>query len=138
LSLILIADDEPQILELLCAIVAFEGHEVIRAKDGREGLALMHSGVDLVITDLTMPVKGGLEFIADLRQLGHQQPIIAMTAGGMLGLHEYLDAARAAGADEALAKPFSRAEVLLPINALLAAAAPEAIAAERSQSTMSA
>jgi len=80
----------------------------------------MHSDVDLVITDLTMPVKGGLETITELRQQGYKQPIIAMTAGGVLGLHEYLDAARAAGADAAMAKPFSREEVLAPIKTLLA------------------
>jgi len=121
LSLILIVDDEPQILDLLHAILTFEGHDVIKAKDGREAISLMHKDIGLVITDLIMPDKEGLATISELRRQGFLQPIMAMTAGGLIGPHDYLAAARARGANAVLAKPFSREEVLVPLRALLAA-----------------
>lgn len=139
MSLILIVDDEPQLLELLQAILTFEGHDVLKAKDGQEALSLMNDEVSLVITDLLMPDKEGLETITDLRRRGCKQPIIAITGGGSMGPHDYLAAATAIGADVVLAKPFSREEVLVPVRALLAEAdapnaAPKAVSDKPGQS----
>ncbi len=120
MSLILIVDDDPHHLELLHGILAYEGHAVRCASDGREGLALLDSAVDLLITDLIMPNKEGLETIAEVRRLGFTQPIIAMTGGGLIGPHEYLETARFIGANAVLAKPFSRGEVLTITRAMLA------------------
>ena len=119
MSLILIIDDDAPILELLQAILTYEGHTLRRASDGREGLALMDRDVDLLITDLIMPNREGLETIADVRRRGFLQPIIAMTGGGLIGPHEYLETARFIGANAVLAKPFSRGEVLTATRSLL-------------------
>jgi len=120
MSLILAVDDEHHILEVLDAILGDEGHTVLRAADGLEAMALLTDAVDLIITDLVMPNQEGLETIAQVRRCGVWVPVIAMTAGGPGGLNRNLQAARFAGADAVLPKPFSRTDVLTPVRALLA------------------
>lgn len=120
MSLILVADDERHILELLHATLTFEGHDVLKAEDGREALAQMSADVALVMTDLIMPNQEGLETIGELRRQGYQQPVIAMTAGGLVGPREYLATARFIGANAVLAKPFSRDEALTLVRSQLA------------------
>ena len=75
---------------------------------------------DLVITDLIMPEKEGLETIADIRRACSDMPIIAISGGGRLGPNDYLETARFIGADATLAKPFARTELINTVDALLA------------------
>jgi len=119
MSLILAIDDELHMLELLDAILSYEGHTLLRASDGKQALELLHEEVDLVITDLIMPNKEGLETIAEIRRRGFATPVIAMTGGGLIGPAEYLATARFVGANQTLLKPFSRSDVLAAVRALL-------------------
>lgn len=119
MSLILVIDDDPKILQLIEAILDYEGHSPITARDGREGLALLSHDVDLVITDLLMPNKEGLETIADIRRAGWGVPVVAITGGGSVGPRSYLETARLIGANALLAKPFTQDEMLATVRSIL-------------------
>jgi len=119
MSLILVIDDEPQILQLIEAILEVEGHSTLTARDGTEGLALLSKDVDLVITDVLMPNKEGLETIADIRRAGWGLPVIAITGGGAVGPNRLLETARLIGANAVLAKPFTQDELLAKLRSLL-------------------
>jgi CheY-like chemotaxis protein len=69
MSLVLVADDEAAVLEVLSEVVEDLGHEVVRARDGREALALARSRrPDLVVTDHLMPMLSGTELCKELRK----------------------------------------------------------------------
>jgi CheY-like chemotaxis protein len=110
---ILIVDDEPGIRELLSMILEAAGHSVVAAEDGIEAPKIMAArGVDVVITDLLMPERDGLEFITEIRSLYPKVKIIAMSGGGHIARDSYLRIARNFGAHYLLEKPFSQAGVL--------------------------
>mgnify|MGYP001486876547 FL=1 len=110
---ILVVDDEEGIRTLIRNMLVREGHQVTTACDGVEALRVVDSqAVDLVITDLIMPEMEGVEMISELRRRFPAIKIIAMSGGGMGGAVDYLRLAKALGAGQTLAKPFTR-EVLL-------------------------
>ncbi len=96
------------------------GHEVVEAPDGIEGIRLYREKQPhLVITDIVMPKKEGLETILDLRREDPQVKIIAISGGGRIGPESYLDIAEGFGANHILTKPFSNKELLEAIHDLL-------------------
>src|SRR6185503_13492110 len=119
---VLIIDDDEQVRALLHEILDRAGFEVIEAANGVEGLRLYRAApVDLVITDLLMPEKEGVETIVELRSEFPQARIIAMSGGGRNAGSDYLPIAMQLGARATMAKPFSRQEVLNAIRDALAA-----------------
>jgi DNA-binding response OmpR family regulator len=121
---ILICEDDDLYCQVAQAAFAGSDHDVRFAHDGNQALALLRAGpADLVITDLVMPGKDGLELIRAIRGASGDVPILAVTAG-MVSLKEpLLVAATAFGADEVLKKPYrpamlrERAEALLKKSA---------------------
>jgi DNA-binding NtrC family response regulator len=110
---ILIVDDEPGIRELLSMILESAGHSVVVAEDGIEAPKVLASReVEVVITDLLMPERDGLEFITEIRAKYPKVKIIAMSGGGHIARDSYLRIARNFGAHFILEKPFSQAGVL--------------------------
>jgi two-component system, chemotaxis family, chemotaxis protein CheY len=108
---ILIIDDDPAVRLLLEGYLCSAGHAVSLAADGGEALEQFRSNpADLVITDIYMPNREGLETITDLRRRDSNLPIIAMS-GRPLG-PAMLDIARHLGAVVTLQKPFSREDLL--------------------------
>jgi YesN/AraC family two-component response regulator len=96
------------------------GHEVVEAPDGIEGIRLYREKQpQLVITDIVMPKKEGLETILDLRREDPQVKIIAISGGGRIGPESYLDIAEGFGANRILTKPFNNKELLEAIHDLL-------------------
>jgi CheY-like chemotaxis protein len=94
-------------------ILEAAGHSVVAAEDGIEAPKIMAArGVDVVITDLLMPERDGLEFITEIRSLYPKVKIIAMSGGGHIARDSYLRIARNFGAHYLLEKPFSQAGVL--------------------------
>jgi len=92
----------------------------VEAADGRQGTLLYRSDpVDLVITDLLMPVKEGFETIRELRQINADAKIIAISGGGRAGGADFLEMAKKLGADRAIAKPFRPAELVEAVRAVL-------------------
>lgn len=97
------------------------GHTVAPARDGSEALRLFRvmPSVELVLTDLVMPEKEGIETIRELRALKPDVKILAMTGGNPSDAKDYLKMARLMGAAQTLKKPFSQEELVAAIAAAL-------------------
>jgi len=120
MALILLIDDDSKIREVLQQILEHAGHEVMEASDGKEGLSLYRKRPpDLVVTDIVMPKKDGLETITDLRIEFPGSKIIAISGGGRLDPKLYLELAEGFGADHLLTKPFGHEELLEAVQDLL-------------------
>jgi len=119
---ILLIDDDDGVRTVLCALLVRSGHTVFEARDGEEGLDLFpRTGPDLVITDIVMPKKSGLEVVQVLRAKQPGVKIIAMSGGGGDGPGDNLHAARQVGATSVLVKPFAPTVLLAEVNGVLAA-----------------
>ncbi len=119
---ILIIDDDPQINLLLQDVLEFEGYQVITAQRAAEGLhQLETTKVDLVITDVIMPDKEGLETIRELRERYPQTKILAISGGLTKSGVDVLEIAKRLGAHKVLAKPFDVQDLILSVRALLGA-----------------
>ena len=117
---ILVVDDEIQIRDVLRTVLERVGYEVTEAGDGVEGLQIYAEGnIDLVVTDIIMPEKGGIDTIMDLRRDYPDVKIIAISGGGMCGDVSYLDMALGVGADRAIGKPFVLDDFLESVEELL-------------------
>ncbi len=100
------------------------GFEVFEAADGDEGMAFLRkSRVDVVITDIFMPVKDGLETIREIRTLFPEIKILAIS-GKTTGALNYLEVAEKLGADESLAKPVDGCVLVATVRRLLQREAP--------------
>ena len=96
------------------------GHQVVEAPDGEIGARLFRQNpTDIVITDLIMPEKEGLELIMELRKEYPDIKIIAISGGGRMGPEQYLPLAEDMGANYTFAKPFGKDEILEAIQDLL-------------------
>lgn len=103
---ILIIDDDPQACEELAEYLENEGYQTLTAADGQVGLVLFRvRPVGLVITDMIMPKKEGIETILELRREKPNVKIIAISGGGRTRNMTYLDLAKRMGADRVLPKP---------------------------------
>jgi CheY-like chemotaxis protein len=110
---ILLVDDNDSFRRPLSQTLEQSGYEVESATDGAMAVRLFRQKLfDLVITDLIMPEKDGLEVIAELRRLQPELKVIAISGGGWVHPRDYLPMARFLGASETLAKPFTAAEIL--------------------------
>ena len=115
-------DDNEGFRKPLCQTLERAGYEVLSAADGAAALRLFRQQpVDLVITDIIMPEKEGLETIMELRRIKPELKIIAISGGGRIGAEDYLPLAEHLGAARTLAKPFSSAEIIEAVSGLLGA-----------------
>lgn len=118
---ILVIDDDKLMCMALARILVSAGYTVTQAFDGDEGLQLYRThGFDLVITDLIMPDKEGIQIIRELRKENSSIRIIAMSAGGRGGATDYLKWARLMGAKQCLSKPIKREDLLNAVSTVLA------------------
>jgi DNA-binding response OmpR family regulator len=110
---ILLIDDDPLVAFTVERMLQGGGFTVIRAADGEKGLRLLkEQKVDLIITDIIMPVKEGIETIREIREHDAKLPVIAVSGGGHGSGGNYLRMAQALGATEILTKPFDQDELL--------------------------
>ena len=117
---ILIIDDDQQIRQMLCRMLAQDGYEVDDAQNGEEGLArFRQQPYDLVLTDLIMPEKEGIEMIIELKSEFPGVKIIAMSGGARMGPDAYLRLADSLGAERCFSKPIPRADLLAAISELI-------------------
>lgn len=117
---ILIIDDEELARFTMRALLEPAGHEVAEAEDGEEGIALQKTQLfDLVITDIVMSKKTGVETIIELKRDYPNLRIIAVSGSGITSPISFLEQATQYGADEVLAKPFSEDEFIECVNACL-------------------
>lgn len=113
---ILVADDDPHIRELLRFLLDREGYVCHIAADGDEATSILeHEQIHMVIADVMMPGKNGLELCLEIRSL-YDLPIILLTAKGELADKER---GFSSGTDDYMVKPFEPKELLFRIRALL-------------------
>ncbi len=120
---ILVIDDDPDVRTLTQDMLEDAGHEVALAANGVEGIEVYRrQPADVVITDLYMPDKEGIETIAELTRAYPGVRIIAMSGGGRSRSSDlYLATASALGVGAVLRKPFDRAALLAAVDRSLSA-----------------
>ena len=117
---ILIIDDDHHILLMIKKMLERAGLEVDLASNGDEGLKLFKKlSFDLVITDIIMPEKEGLEIIREMKRMRSDLKIIAMSGGGKVSSNNYLNTAKIFGATKILTKPFTHKQLILAVQELL-------------------
>lgn len=105
---ILVIDDEPTALDVIRKILLHAGYEVLVAENGQEGVELFRQEhCDLVVTDMVMPVKDGLQTILDLRVDAPELPIVAISGGGNISKERYLAVAGYLDRVVTVGKPFT-------------------------------
>jgi PAS domain S-box-containing protein len=120
---VLVIDDEAPVREMLREFLADGGYRVLEASNGDQGIHLARTGlVDLVITDLVMPEKEGIETIMQLRR---ELPWLNIVALSGAGGGKYLGMAKILGARSALAKPVSPQDLLAAVREALEAPGPD-------------
>lgn len=113
---ILLVEDEPKIADFVCAGLAARGFRTTHCADGEAGYQhALHGSFDVIVLDIMLPGRNGLDILQGLRTAGHGSPVILLTARNELddrvqGL--------ALGADDYLAKPFYVEELIARIQAL--------------------
>ncbi|PIE02885.1 MAG: response regulator [Acidobacteria bacterium] len=114
---ILIIEDDRQLRQLLKIFLSNEPFEVAAVENGSAGIAYFReNGADMVITDIIMPEKDGIETLREIRKVNKNIKVIAISGGGRIGPEGYLKTAQLLGANATLQKPFKRAEFLDTIN----------------------
>lgn len=122
MSKVLIVDDQARIRDMLGRVLVGEGHTSITASDGVEALTQLDAQeVDLVLLDLVMPRRNGLEVLRELRERGGMPPVIVLSAvDDIAATVQALDA----GAVDYVNKPFHAAELLARVRRHLATPSP--------------
>jgi CheY-like chemotaxis protein len=118
LAQLLVIEDDTEIRELMNTMLTGAGYGVVIARNGYEGVEKYKSEeIDLVITDIMMPEKDGIETIRELKKCNKAVKIIAVT--GYRGSFNRLPAAEFLGAQETLLKPFTKMDLLATVGKLL-------------------
>lgn len=116
---ILLIDDESSVRKTIRVILEAQGHHVAEAENGREGLRLCVEHIfDLVISDIIMPEKEGIETIVELRSAHPDLRILAISGGGRIQMGDFLKMAASLGANDTLPKPFLPEQLIEKVNAL--------------------
>lgn len=137
MSMILVVDDDPTVRMIAVEILTTAGHQVVEAADGDEALKLVAGNAfDLVVLDMLMPNKDGLETIVELRRARPQIRILAISSGGRMDASQLLRMALVFGADETMAKPLRSEPFSEAVARLLSRAGvephPKSVAAQLS------
>lgn len=123
---ILVVDDEPGLREIIGMVLRGAGHRVTEAGDGvAASKALSRESFDLIVTDVIMPDRDGMQVITEVRRRYPGIKIMAMSGGGHVSREQYLKIAKGLGAHAVLEKPFANTELLAAVEKLF----PEAPAA---------
>ena len=119
MSTLLVAEDDPDVLELIVSALRLTGHEVIAARDGMQAVALLRTReVELAVLDVLMPRMTGIEVLREIRgDSSLPQPAVLMLSA--LCSRADMRAGFVAGADDYLAKPFDLRELLDRVDTLL-------------------
>ena len=117
---ILIIDDDPSILTMLKRMLEKAGYEVDTAGNGSEGLKKIENfPPDLLVTDIVMPEKEGLELICYLKGKNPELKIVAISGGGRFNYEGYLTGAKLLGADLIFQKPLVHKEFVQAVSDLI-------------------
>ena len=110
---ILVADDDAMARLGYRAMLEFAGHTVLVAQDGEEATRLLErGGVDLLLLDVLMPRKEGLETLLEVKRRFPATPVVVMSAGGIRSEFDFLAVAAKLGADRTLHKPITQNDLI--------------------------
>jgi len=125
MKIILVIDDDEDVRSCIRNILEHSGYSVLEAENGKVGIDICsHNPVDLVIVDLFMPEKEGIETIIELRKEYADFKILAISGGiPGYGPDHFLHIAQKLGADGTLDKPFNMQQLLSKVEMLLTPAA---------------
>lgn len=116
---ILVIDDEPALRAILSQVLTSAGHRVTGVSNGQEASKVMATAAfDVVLTDVIMPEKDGMQVIGEVRKKYPQVRIIAMSGGGHVSRDQYLKIAKGLGAHAVLEKPFPNQQLIDTVEAL--------------------
>lgn len=119
---VLLIEDEPNIIEAIRFLLMREGWQVDSHSDGSDAVEVVRAArPDLVILDMMLPGKSGMDILRELREIGDLAtlPVLMLTARGQ---SRDRDMAEKAGVSRFMTKPFSNAEVLTAVRDLVAQA----------------
>lgn len=118
---ILVVDDEDTVRDVLCENLAECGFDVVSARDGQEALQCISDGCrpQVVITDIIMPRREGLEVIMELRKKHPGIRLIAISGGGRTKSADFLQLAERLGADAVMPKPLDIDELERTVRSLV-------------------
>ena len=117
---ILVIDDDDQFRMMIVEMLERKQFDVYAASDGEEGIKIWKNlKPDLVITDIIMPNKEGIETILELKRMNKAIKIIAISGGGRTNAKDNLRSAKLLGATLTLAKPFESSELLNAVKELI-------------------
>ena len=118
---ILVIDDDVQFLQYLNEVLTDEGHDVETAPNGTKGMRMLQQKpFDILITDIFMPDKDGIELLRELRKTKIELKIIAISGGGQNYSPDMaLSVAQMLGTTKTLNKPFTKKDLLPVINEML-------------------
>ena len=117
---VLIVEDDLELLRVMSHALEAAGHTVLQAADGEAGLKLFRAEPpDLVVCDIVMPDRDGIELIPEMRALHPAVKLLAISGRQMIGALDVLSLARRVGADAVLGKPFAMEALVRAAEALL-------------------
>jgi DNA-binding response OmpR family regulator len=117
---ILVIDDDEAVRRMVVRILTYAKHEVFEAADGDEGIKQFKAySPALVVTDIIMPDKEGIEVIREIRAMAPETRILAVSGGMAGGNTDYLDMTLKLGADAVLPKPFRPADLIKAVDRLI-------------------
>ena len=118
---VLIVEDEEGVRRVIKRILSGAGYDVSEAANGKEAVSICkrNNPPDLIITDIIMPDKEGLETIQEIKDASADIKIIAISGGGQSGPLTYLEIAKKLGADATLGKPFLPQDLLKVVEKTL-------------------
>lgn len=122
---ILVVDDHKELRAVIGRALTEAGYEVVEAGDGDAALAAFRARPPvLVITDIVMPEKTGIEIIATMKYEHPEVKVLAISGGGRTHVMDFLAIARETGADAVLEKPFRKSDLLARVAELLGSEMP--------------
>jgi len=118
---VLVIDDDVDVREMICKMLNGNDYDVLAAANGKEGMQIIRREpkINIVITDLIMPEKEGIETIQEIKRDFPQIRILAISGGGRGSAQNYLALAKGMGANLTLNKPFVKQELLNAVNEIL-------------------
>ncbi len=119
---ILVVDDEEPIRSLVKQILLKDGHDIMEAENGQVACDMFgDADIDLIVTDLVMPEKNGIEMIMEIKRSQPKVKVIAISGGiGFSGQIDLLSVANLLGAKHIIKKPFGVDDVRDAVNDMLA------------------
>lgn len=120
MAAIIIVDDDPTVRAIAVEFLRDGDHAIVEAANGNEALRILKAvPIDLMVLDMLMPQKDGLETLMEVRQLYPDMRILAISSGGSMDANYLLAVARTLGADAVLSKPLTAARFRRMVDDLL-------------------